>query len=516
MKRPALTAPWAEYAVLGLLTVLAAALRVYKLGEWSYFIDELRSWETTLASAGWEGSYINLENRRLFWFITRASLDIFGVNAISLRLFPFIVGILTIPLLYFPIKKLFDRDVAFFTVLLMAISPWHIYMSQMARWYTFLIVLMFFALVSFYRFIESNEKRFLLFYVALFYLGYGLHLTAGFVPVIAALYVFFLLVMPSLQNDKTSPKRLWIILLAHIGSCLLLLPKLLKFVESWRGYNDSMGTWGSDFALKFVYNATPSVVFLALLGLALLLWRGDRRGLFLSLYCLVPVVGLSVFLSFQMNVSARYLLFVLPAVSVAASCFFTYLRDQLQTNKYLLTAALIVVTILPSLQANYLYFTSEYGYRDRLKEAMHFIDKQIAGSDNDQIFCAPTMFTPYDTEFYCNAIVRVENLAVNGRRLVASTSPDAVDLKRKTWFITFGRLPDKPNGLWKWITTNAQLRAEFQAHRGNQDLTTRVYFYPPAGRIEFQGFAEPDERPHLATSRDTNRLRISLKEGPLS
>jgi len=119
---------------------------------------------------------------------------------------------------------------------------------------------------------------------------------------------------------------------------------------------------------------------------------------------------------------------------------------------------------------------------------MHFIDKQIAGSDNEQIFCAPTMFSPYDTEFYCSAIARVENLAVNGSRLVASTSPDAVDLKRKTWFITFGRLPDKPNELWKWIITNAQLRAEFQARRGNQDLTTRVYLYPAGQGELISGF----------------------------
>jgi Dolichyl-phosphate-mannose-protein mannosyltransferase len=493
-----------EYTGLALLTLLAAALRIYKLGEWSYFIDELRSWESTLASAGWQGSYLNLDNRRLFWLITRASLDIFGVNSISLRLFPFMVGILSIPLLYFPIKRLFDREVAFVTGLMIAISPWHIYMSQTARWYTFLILLMFFALVSFYRFIESNENKYLLFYVVLFYLGYGVHLTAAFVPVIAALYVFFLLVMPGFQNNEISPKRLWIILLTHIGLCLLLLPKLLKFVEGWRGYTESMGTWGSDFALKFVYQATPSVVFLALLGLALLLRRGDRRGLFLTLYCLVPLVALNVFLLLHMNVSARYLLFTLPAVLVAASYFFAYLKDQLQTNRYLLTTALIAVALLPSLQANYLYFTSEYGYRDRLREAMHFIDKQIAGSDNDQVFCAPTMFTAFDTEFYCKAIAQVEKINLVDRRLTAVV-PDTLDAKKRTWLVTFGHVPSHPDGLWKWITMNAQLRAEFQAHRGTEDLTTMVYLYPPAGRIDPQPLTKRDERPLLATTRDDNR-----------
>src|SRR5437879_1332040 len=108
---------WGEYTALGVLTLFAAALRFYKIEEWSYFIDELRSWESTLNAYSLPLSSLLHPSRQLFfWLIMKASFDTFGVSAISLRLFPFIFGVLTIPLAYFPIKKFFDTRVALLSV----------------------------------------------------------------------------------------------------------------------------------------------------------------------------------------------------------------------------------------------------------------------------------------------------------------------------------------------------------------------------------------------------------------
>jgi hypothetical protein len=78
-----LHSPRGEYAILGLLTLLAAVLRVYKLSEWSYFIDELRSWQSTLAIYSEPLTTFLRPSRQTFWLIMKLSFDTFGVSAIA-------------------------------------------------------------------------------------------------------------------------------------------------------------------------------------------------------------------------------------------------------------------------------------------------------------------------------------------------------------------------------------------------------------------------------------------------
>jgi hypothetical protein len=149
--------------------------------------------------------------------------------------------------------------------------------------------------------------------------------------------------------------------------------------------------------------------------------------------------------------------------------------------------------MLPALQANYLYFTSEYGYRDRLREAMDFIEERTSDAGNDQVFCVPTMFTAYDTEFLCKALARVENMDLIAQQLIAPNSPEEFDLRKKIWAVTFGGWPGNPQGFWKWLIDNAHVVAEFGARRGNQDQTTKVFLYSPSAmsRAAREGVTNP-------------------------
>jgi predicted membrane-bound mannosyltransferase len=471
MKTCAQPGIWVEYTALALITAIAAALRLYKLGEWSYFIDELRTWESALAHYTQSLDSPLAFGRHVFWVITRFSFDLLGVNTISVRLFPCIFGILAIPALYFPIKKVFDTRIALLTVFMLAIAPWHIYMSQMGRWYTLHILFMFFSLISFFMFIEHNKSKYFVLYVLCFYLAFSIHLTGGFVPMAAGAYLLLLLSLPKFNNGKFSNKRLATLLVFHVAVALLLLPKAIQFITDWTVQEELSGSWGGDFALKLLYHVTPSVMVVALAGLGVLLKRNDRRGLFLAVYCLVPLLILSFAALVELNVSARYLLFLLPAVLAAASFGCIYLMEQLRKNELVLGVAIVSMTILPALQTGYLYFTSEYGYRDRLNEAMQFVSNHRSDSDRDQIVCLPTMFTVHDTEFYCNATAQVQKVALDAPQFVAPGSPEELKGTKATWLITWGGLPVK------WMAKNARLRAEFRASRGNQDLTTKVFLY---------------------------------------
>jgi hypothetical protein len=302
-----------------------------------------------------------------------------------------------------------------------------------------------------------------------------LHLTAGFVPLIAAVYLSFLLIFDH-QRSQREVRRIWIIWGFHIGFFLILLPKLVEFLTTWKALEESVGSWGSDVGLKAMYHMTPSIALLGLIGLIILLRLKDRRGLFLAVYYLFPLAALNLGVLFQVNVSARYLLFMLPAVLMGASYACIYLYEQLRMTKNLLTISMLLIAILPSLQAGYLYFTSDHGYRDRLKEAIQLIKQQKF--DEDQIFL-PGLYNPEDTRFYFTSEASLEDMHITDEQLVVSGLQRDLDLKRRTWIITMGSLPANPNGYWKWIAEETHLSAEFEARRGNQDQTIKVYFYSP-------------------------------------
>jgi hypothetical protein len=469
------TFSWGECTLLILLTLLAAGLRFYKLGEWSYFIDEFHTLENTSEFFAMVDKRLFKPNTRAaFWVLTKISLDSFGESAFALRLFPAIFGVVTVPLIYFPIKRLFDKYVALSAVLIIAISPWHIYMSQMGRWYTLSFLTAFLALFSFYAFVEWGKKRHCFFYLALTYFGITLHLTGFFVPMIAVVYLLALLVLRRHYQTKNT-KRLLVFLGFHAIVCLAYVPRFVKFINEWTELEELVGAWGSDFVLKALYHITPSVAVSAIVGLFLLAMFKDRRGLWLGIYCILPFIILSVFALLELNVSARYQLFTLPAVAIAAAFTITYVRGMLPQNRNLMFLALILLMILPSLQTDYLYFTSEHGYRHRTQEVFQYIKKRM--TKDDQLIVAG-VYPDHEERFYAEHLIRAERIDIDDRQLITS-STESIDLKKRAWIVTLGRALENPEGFRKWIAENAHLSAEFPTRRAVQDQTLKVYLYSP-------------------------------------
>jgi uncharacterized membrane protein len=416
------------------------------------------------------------DQRGAFWPITKLSMDIFGENAIALRFFPCLFGTLTIPLLYFPLKTLFDKRVAFLTIFMMTISAWHIYYSQMARWYSILLLLTFFSLVSFYFFIEYGRAKYFLAYLVLLYAASSFHMTAGFVVAIVLFYSIFLLIFPKFQSENSQTKKLLIVLAVHFCLILAAIPSLVNFISEWKATEELFGSWGSDLLIKFIYHITPSIAFVAFLGFIFSAKIKDRKGVFFGIYCSLPLVLLSIASMFKINVNTRYLLFTLPAVLLLVSYLCFYLKDQIRYNSSILTIAFIISLILPSLQSSYLYFTSGYGYRDRLREAVHFI--KIQKLNNDQFLPFSLYPTSYQNDFYFKTVAHLEGLIIKDEDLILSSSKDDIDLKRRAWIMTASHI-SRNNESNKWILENAHLLAEFRATRGDQDYGVKVFLYTP-------------------------------------
>lgn len=119
----------------------------------------------------------------LYFWIERLFTDIIGQNNWGLRLFPLLMGILTIYLAYYVIKKRFNKNLAILSAFIVAFSDIFIWVTSKAQFFEVILVplsfLIFFCLTS------KNKNKFywtsLFFSLILFtYFGKGLFLLLCF------------------------------------------------------------------------------------------------------------------------------------------------------------------------------------------------------------------------------------------------------------------------------------------------------------------------------------------------
>lgn len=339
-----------------------------------------------------------------------------------------------------------------------------------------------FSLISFYFFIERNSLKFLITSVLLFAFALTLHLTAVFVLMIAITYLILLSCLPNLWPQKFSRKKTNIFLLVLVSVALMFIPQFVDFVKQWREIQEAMGYWGStpiNFTLKVLYHLTPSVGFVSLVGIILLLVQTERRGLFLAIYCILPVFFLNVAAAFETNVSAKYVFFILPGLLIATSYLCLYVIDHIKLNKKLIGLAIIAGIALPAIQTDFTYFTAGYGNRNRLKEAVSYVKSR--NNSGDQIFLLYFFKTPEEGKFYFDTIAKLDDFYIDDKNYIFPNQPDEIDLSRRIWVLTIGKniLPNS-TGFYKWIAENTNIAAEFNARRGPDDNSVRVYLREPS------------------------------------
>jgi mannosyltransferase len=206
-----------QYLLLMAITLLATALRFYKLGEWSFWIDEIFTIKRAQA-------HVNIEDILHWWWqpalsliLIDGALDTLGINEWSARLVPAVIGVISIPVLYFPIKKLFGPEVALIAVFLLAISPWHLYWSQNARFYTSLMLLYSLASFAFFFSLEQDRPWYILGFFLLLFLAVGERVIALFMAPVVICYLLLLKIMPFEKPPGLRARNLLFFLLPGIA-----------------------------------------------------------------------------------------------------------------------------------------------------------------------------------------------------------------------------------------------------------------------------------------------------------
>lgn len=150
------------------LTLLAAALRLYRLGAYGLWRDEAEAVFT--ARAAFPGGIIQVLTQDvhapLYFFLLHFWLKIAGQSEFGVRLLSALCGIAIVPLLYVAGRELYDRRAGMLAAGIGAILPLHVMTSRTTRMYSLLPLLGLLALFWLHRALQSGQRAYWLLYAA--------------------------------------------------------------------------------------------------------------------------------------------------------------------------------------------------------------------------------------------------------------------------------------------------------------------------------------------------------------
>lgn len=351
---------------LWLVGGFALALRLLDLGRRELWVDEAFTWHFAqkVGQPGF-GELIRLEaTPPVYYGLIGGLMRIFGESDWLIRLPSAIFGALSVMLVALLGEKLGWRQAGLAGALLLAFHPWHLFISQEARVYPLLLLLLLVLALATWRALETDTGADWVKVAAVLTLCLYCHFFGIFIGAAAAVAVM------ALGRNLRSRLRG---LAALAGACLLFTPYVLVVLPSLAGSGANWShdlfysTWPGEGSLARVveghligarYNIIhrelmqpdppwqlrwPAVVAQTLLLAAAIYkaWRpgGDRRGVaFVSIFYLVPfmVPWATLFTGKNFFLVGRHDFMVLGPLCLLLGAGFVQLRQKWKALAWLL------------------------------------------------------------------------------------------------------------------------------------------------------------------------------------
>ena len=215
----------------------------------------------------------------LYYLLLSVWGDLFGISVVNARLFSILFGLITIFLAYQLCTLLFNKELAGWSVLFLAVSPFLVHYAQEIRMYSLLTVFVLLAAYAFWRGSRSSGWR----WWALFSLAAAL---AQYTHNLAVFFLFPLALWPLLARDWKTLAR---VVIATSLSVLVYLPWLVGLLAQFGAVRASYWIEQPGIAelisvlLLFVSNLPLPPIWLpislasALLLLTLAIWHTYKR-----------------------------------------------------------------------------------------------------------------------------------------------------------------------------------------------------------------------------------------------
>ena len=436
----------------------------------------------------------NLVINPLPYLAVKLSLSAWGMDEWAARLIPCLVGIASIPLIFFMGRSLVNTRVGLFAAGFVALSNWHLFWSQNSRGYSFTFLFGILTAWSFYLSIQRDRPLMMIgALVSAICLILSHTLSIFILPALAGYAASFWIVRvfprvggmfvqaqeerhplsPPGEDNTGRPAGLrWRNLLIFflpfiIPLFVFILPEFRSWLVSGWGLNEwQRGPIYIIFTL--VYGLSVPVAATALFSLFSKPIENSVR--LLVCYAGIPL-ALFLIASRLQNVAGYYLFFTTPAYFLlcAIGC------DRIWRVKSLslaIRAVLPCVIVVTMLSQNFVYFTFENGGRPKWREAFAAIRSEM--NDSDQVVVSlPQMSRRYLPELKPTAIKEVLDKRTELEKKWTSEGA-------RVWFvIDAGSFDvfDANRKLRQWVRQRARLVRTLPVFARTKDRTINVYLW---------------------------------------
>jgi uncharacterized membrane protein len=181
-------------ALAGLI-LLAAALRFWRIGHQSYWLDEV--FTVNLVNEDLWGMLKGVRETEstphLYYALAWLWEKVAGDGEGALRSLSALFGIATVPVAYLAARELFKPAAALVAAALVAVNPWFVWYSQEARSYALLMLVGAASLVFFLRALRSESRRDLALWALFSSLAVLTHYFAAFLVGAEALWLLWIM-----------------------------------------------------------------------------------------------------------------------------------------------------------------------------------------------------------------------------------------------------------------------------------------------------------------------------------
>jgi 4-amino-4-deoxy-L-arabinose transferase-like glycosyltransferase len=346
-------------------------------------------------------------------------------------------------------------------VLLLALSPWHIYWSQNARFYTALMLFYGLAQLCIFIWLESENPWYLILsmvIIAFAMLERGVTL---FIFPVLAVYFIALHVLPIEKPPGLRWRNIALFLLPMLFFGILVVfssGNIYSFFTKIVGHQHNP----IRVFLAVIYDAGLPLFLLALLGGIYSIFQKSRLGLFLLIGALVPLLILVIIAPFTQAFS-RYVFQTLINWIVLGAMAIKAMIDNASGKGKFLALGFALLLIADSFSQDVLYYSFQNGNREDFKGAFEIIAQE---KDTGDLIISgwPEIGSYYLDETIINAFdVKIDEVVTGDKRV---------------WFVVDNRSGFPPS-LQEWIETNSNLVGVRDVYIPGKLMMMRVYLYQP-------------------------------------
>jgi 4-amino-4-deoxy-L-arabinose transferase-like glycosyltransferase len=455
------------YLILACITLLAAGTRFFRLGQWSFWEDEI----FTLRDAQLILQHVTvIPPPSLSTILTGIIVQRLGTSEWSARLAAALIGVVSVPVLFFIVQKPSSRAVALISALFLALAPWHIFWSQNARFYTALLLFYTLSLLCFFIGLERDRFRYIGLSIIFFVLAVGERLSAGLLVPVVACYLLLAWRLPvpkpaGLRRTNLLPLLGLTIVGTTFEATLLVVRReqlLSNLVQEFVGnpIHDP-----ARLLYQILYKLGVPLVIFGLVSGIYLIAQKNRLALLLVCAAILPILVLTA-ISPVIFVEDRYALVTLPTWIMLTALGLQESAAGLIRSAKLLPVGVLLALVAVSLSADLLYYTINDGDHPDWRRAFATVRAQFGPADR------LVSTWPEVGNFYMGGDVQ----------RFAEVDPATVAASSTTyWFVVDARTIWTAPVLKNWLEENASLVDRLPL-RIPEDEGLLIFRYEPTDR----------------------------------